>query len=88
MNWRFGDWVIEFTNLPTYQLTNYRISVFGSEQNPVLPGVDAILGAFQLDKKYSGGVRFVLLEDVGSPRVVEDVPEPAVRKVLEEMGAR
>ena len=64
------------------------VAMLGLEPEGGLPGVDAILGAFRLDKKYSGGVRFVLLEDVGSPRVVEDVPEPAVRKVLEEMGAR
>jgi 3-dehydroquinate synthetase len=40
-----------------------------------------------MDKKYQGGVRFVLLEDVGRPRLVEDVPEDLIRHTLEEMGA-
>jgi 3-dehydroquinate synthase len=64
------------------------VGMLGLEPEGGLPGVDAILGAFRLDKKYSGGVRFVLLEDVGVSRVVEDVPEATVRAVLEEMGAR
>ncbi|MFL5767661.1 MAG: 3-dehydroquinate synthase [Actinomycetota bacterium] len=64
------------------------VGMLGLEPEGRLPGVDAVLGAFRLDKKYSGGVRFVLLEDVGAPRVVEDVPEATVRTVLEEMGAR
>jgi 3-dehydroquinate synthetase len=52
-----------------------------------LPAVDDVLAAFRLDKKFAGGVRFVLLEDVGRPVVVEGVPEAEVRSVLEEMGA-
>jgi 3-dehydroquinate synthase len=64
------------------------VGMLGLELEGGLPGADAILGAFRLDKKYSGGVRFVLLEEVGRPRVVEDVPEATVRAVLEEMGAR
>jgi 3-dehydroquinate synthase len=64
------------------------VGMLGLEPEGGLPGVDAILGAFRLDKKYSGGVRFVLLVEVGRPRIVEDVPEPTVRRVLEEMGAR
>jgi 3-dehydroquinate synthase len=63
------------------------ITMLGLDVGGELPPPDAILGAFRLDKKYSGGVRFVLLEGVGSPRVVEDVPEALVRKTLEEMGA-
>jgi len=63
------------------------VGMLGLEPVGPLPGTDSILGAFRLDKKYSGGVRFVLLEGVGAPRVVEDVPEETVRKVLEEMGA-
>ena len=43
--------------------------------------------AFALDKKYRGGVRFVLLEDVGRPVVVDDVPVGTIAEVLVEMGA-
>jgi 3-dehydroquinate synthase len=63
------------------------ITMLGLDVGGELPAVDAVMEAFRLDKKYSGGVRFVLLEGVGSPRVVEDVPEAMVRKTLEEMGA-
>ena len=53
-----------------------------------LPEVDPILAAIRMDKKYrGGGVRFVLLEDVGRPRVVEGVPEDLVRATLKEMGS-
>ena len=51
-----------------------------------LPPVDDILAAFRLDKKYHGGVRFVLLRDVGDAVVVDDVPDGQVREVLEAMG--
>jgi hypothetical protein len=44
-----------------------------------------VLAAIRLDKKYARGARFVLLEDVGRPRVVDGVPEDLVRRVLEEM---
>ncbi len=59
----------------------------GLQPDGQLPAVDQILGAMRMDKKYRGGVRFVLLEDVGRPRVVEGVPVEAVRDVLVEMGA-
>ncbi|MFN2543909.1 MAG: 3-dehydroquinate synthase [Actinomycetota bacterium] len=51
------------------------------------PSVEQVLEAMRLDKKYRAGMRFVLLEDLGRPRVVEDVPEAAVRETLESMGA-
>jgi 3-dehydroquinate synthetase len=41
----------------------------------------------RLDKKYRGGVRFVLLEEVGRPVIVDDVTEGEVRAVLAAMGA-
>ncbi|HEX9122469.1 MAG TPA: 3-dehydroquinate synthase [Actinomycetota bacterium] len=59
----------------------------GLEPDGGLPAADQILGAMRMDKKYRGGIRFVLLEDVGRPRVVEGVPEGAVRQTLVEMGA-
>ena len=46
-----------------------------------------ILTAFRMDKKFHGGVRFVLLADVGEPTVVEGVTADELRTVLSEMGA-
>jgi 3-dehydroquinate synthase len=63
------------------------LASLGLEADASLPDADQILAAFRLDKKYRGGVRFVLLEDVGCPRVVEDVPEDRIRATLKEMGA-
>jgi 3-dehydroquinate synthetase len=40
-----------------------------------------------MDKKYRGGIRFVLLEDVGRPVVVDEVPEEVLVTVLKEIGA-
>jgi len=44
---------------------------------------DAIAGTWQRDKKYERGMRFVLLEDIGKPAVVRDVPDAALRKAYE-----
>jgi 3-dehydroquinate synthase len=63
------------------------LASLGLETGGALPAVEEILGAFRLDKKYHGGVRFVLLRDVGRPELAEDVAEAALRAVLEEMGA-
>jgi 3-dehydroquinate synthase len=52
-----------------------------------LPSIDDIVGSFRMDKKYRGGVRFVLLRKVDDPMIVDDVPEAEVRQVLAEMGA-
>ena len=52
-----------------------------------LPAADQILESMRLDKKYHGGIRFVLLEDVGKPKVAEGVPEEDVLATLKEMGA-
>jgi 3-dehydroquinate synthase len=52
-----------------------------------LPASDRILDAMRMDKKYRGGIRFVLLEDVGRPVVVDEVPEDVLVTVLREMGA-
>ena len=53
------------------------LSSLGLETDGSLPPVDDILAAFRLDKKYHGGVRFVLLRDVGDAVVVDDVPDDA-----------
>ena len=63
------------------------LASLGLEPEGSLPAVEPICSAMRMDKKYAGGVRFVLLEDVGRPRVVEDVREDLVRTALEEMGA-
>jgi 3-dehydroquinate synthase len=59
----------------------------GLETDGPMPPSSEVLAAFRMDKKFHGGVRFVLLEDVGHPIVVDDVPEAELRGLLEEMGA-
>jgi 3-dehydroquinate synthase len=63
------------------------LSSLGLETDGTLPAADDVIAAFRLDKKYYGGVRFVLLQDVGRPVVVDDVPESQVRGILDDMGA-
>ena len=63
------------------------LASLGLETDGSLPDAGAILAAMRLDKKYRGGVRFVLLEDVCRPVVVDDVSDEEVRKVVEGMGA-
>jgi 3-dehydroquinate synthase len=63
------------------------LSSLGLDGGGQLPDVPSITAAFTLDKKYRGGVRFVLLEGAGRPVVVEGVPETTIAEVLEEMGA-
>jgi 3-dehydroquinate synthase len=63
----------------------------GLETDGRLPQPDDVLAAMRMDTKYRGGVRFVLLEDVGRPVVVDSVPEELLRATMEEMqgaGAR
>jgi 3-dehydroquinate synthase len=52
-----------------------------------LPPSQEVLRCLRLDKKYRGGVRFVLLEEVGRPIIVDDVSDDEVSTVLREMGA-
>ena len=52
-----------------------------------LPSSQEVLRCLRLDKKYRRGVRFVLLEDVGRPVVVDDVSDEEVVSILREMGA-
>jgi 3-dehydroquinate synthase len=59
----------------------------GLEPAGPLPPTEDVLRCLRLDKKYRGGVRFVLLEDVGRPVVVHDVSDEEVGSVLDEMGA-
>ena len=63
------------------------LSSLGLETDGPLPSAHDILAAFRMDKKFHGGVRFVLLRAVGDPTVVEGVTEEELRTVLREMGA-
>jgi 3-dehydroquinate synthase len=59
----------------------------GLEVGGPLPPARDILTAFRMDKKFHGGVRFVLLRDVGRPTVVDGIADDELRAVLIEMGA-
>ena len=61
------------------------LASLGLEPEGGLPDVDQVVGAMRMDKKYAAGIRFVLLEDVGRPTVVEGVGEDLVRSVLGDM---
>jgi 3-dehydroquinate synthase len=63
------------------------LASLGLEADGRLPACDQLIGAMRLDKKYQGGPRFVLLEDVGRPKVVDDVAEDVIRQTLKDMGA-
>jgi 3-dehydroquinate synthase len=63
------------------------LTSLGLEVDGSLPDPGVIVAACRLDKKYRSGVRFVLLEDVGQPVVVDGVTDDEVRTVLETMGA-
>jgi 3-dehydroquinate synthase len=63
------------------------LSSLGLEADGPLPPADEVLAAFRMDKKFHGGVRFVLLRGVGDPVLVEDVSDDELRETMEEMGA-
>jgi 3-dehydroquinate synthase len=44
-----------------------------------------VAAMFARDKKYEAGMRFVVLEDLGKPAVVRDVPEDALRAAYEKV---
>ena len=44
---------------------------------------DDVARAWIRDKKYEAGMRFVLLEDLGRPTLVRDIPEATLRKAYE-----
>ena len=67
--------------------TGRLLRALGLEPDEALPPPDDVLRSLRLDKKYRGGVRFVLLEDVGRPVVVDDVSENEVGAALHEIGA-
>jgi 3-dehydroquinate synthetase len=47
--------------------------------------VDSVLAIMRTDKKYLGGLRFVLLDGIGNPRLV-DVTDEAVRAAYVEVA--
>jgi len=64
------------------------LASLGLEPEGGMPGPDEVLDAMRLDKKYAEGLRFVLLEEVGRPRIVADVASAQVRASLEDMRER
>ena len=63
------------------------LASLGLDTDGPLPPADDILASMSLDKKYRGGVRFVLLEDVGRPYLDASVPPDRLRALLEQSGA-
>ena len=63
------------------------LNSLGLDTDGPLPPSHDILTAFRMDKKFHGGVRFVLLRGIGEPTIVEGVTEEELRAVLQEMGA-
>ena len=59
----------------------------GLDDVGALPEVDEVLAALRMDKKYAGGVRFVLLESPGHPRVVEGIDEGDIRHAYRTVAA-
>jgi 3-dehydroquinate synthase len=67
--------------------TEHLLRSLGLEPAGTLPPTEEVLRCLRLDKKYRGGLRFVVLEDVGRPIVVNDVSDEEVGAILHEMGA-
>lgn len=67
--------------------TTRLLKALGLETQGSLPSVQEVLAAMRMDKKFHGGIRFVLLEDVGRPVVAHDVTDEELAAVLREMGA-
>jgi 3-dehydroquinate synthase len=63
------------------------LSSLGLDGDGELPPSEEVLHALRMDKKYRGGVRFVLLEDVGRPVIADDVTDEEICAVLEDMGS-
>ncbi|HET7236452.1 MAG TPA: 3-dehydroquinate synthase [Actinomycetota bacterium] len=62
------------------------LASLGLEVDGGVPPPDRVVPAMRMDKKYRGGVRFVLLEDVGRPFVQDGVPDDLLRETLAGLG--
>lgn len=47
--------------------------------------MDAVLSTMRADKKYRGGLRFVVLEEIARPRLVEGVDDASIRAAYREV---
>jgi 3-dehydroquinate synthase len=63
------------------------LASLGLDTDGPLPPAEEILASMRLDKKYRGGVRFVLLEDVGRPYIDDGVSPERVLSGLQQAGA-
>jgi 3-dehydroquinate synthase len=63
------------------------LASLGLETDGGLPPAEEVLSAIRMDKKYRGGARFVLLEDVGRPFVEDAVPQELLRAALDRSGS-
>ncbi len=63
------------------------LASLGIEAHGSMPPVDEVRAAFRMDKKFHGGMRFVLLREPGNPVLVDDVSDDELRATLLEMGA-
>lgn len=59
------------------------IEAYGLPTGGAREPYEAVAAAWTKDKKYDAGVRFVVLEDLGKPALVRDVPETALRAAYE-----
>jgi 3-dehydroquinate synthase len=66
--------------------TQRLLKSLGLQDAGAFPPPEQVLEAMRLDKKYRTGLRFVVLEEVGRPVVVQDVSEDLIRDTLESMG--
>jgi 3-dehydroquinate synthase len=81
-------WRMEVTPPAVVQRQQALLERFGLPTRGPKLDVDAVLGAFALDKKVSAGsVRWVLLEDVGRAVVRSEVPPELVREAVREVLA-
>jgi 3-dehydroquinate synthase len=63
------------------------LASLGLETDAGLPPAEDVLSAIRMDKKYRGGARFVMLEDVGRPFVEDAVPSELLRDELDRSGS-